>query len=81
MQATPKASMSRVIAVSAGWTTWLMSESSQPTMETSSGTEKPICCATPRPVTASRSLSKTIAVGGLGEERSFRVARAPLSAL
>ena len=57
----PYAAMSRVIAVRGGWTTWLMSESSHPTIETSSGTEKPICCATPRPVTASRSLSNTIA--------------------
>ena len=64
--AMPNAWMSRVIAVSGGWTTWLMRESSHPTIETSSGTEKPICWATPRPVTASRSLSKTIAVGASG---------------
>ena len=72
--------MSRVIAVSGGCTTWLISESSQPMIETSSGTTKPICWATPRPVTASRSLSKTIALGRLGDESSRRVARAPLSA-
>ena len=77
----PYAVMSRVIAVRGGWTTWLISESSHPTMETSSGTENPICCTTPSPVTARRSLSKRIALGGAGEESSFRVARAPLSAL
>ena len=69
--------MSRVIAVSGGCTTWLMSESSQPMMDTSSGTAKPICCATPSPVTARRSLSKRIAVGGSGEtEEPPRLARA-----
>ena len=69
--------MSRVIAVSGGCTTRLMSESSQPISERSSGTENPICCATPRPVTARRSLSKMIAVGGFGDESSRRVARRP----
>src|SRR3990172_2727249 len=76
---TPYWVMSRVIAVSGGCTTWLMRESSQPTIDRSSGTTKPICCATPRPVTARRSLSKMIAVGGSGDDRSLRVARAPLA--
>ena len=51
------------MAVSGGCTTWLISESSQPMIDRSSGTARPICCATPSPVTARRSLSKTIAVG------------------
>ena len=41
--ARPYAPMSRVIAVSGGWTTWLIRESSQPTIDRSSGTAKPIC--------------------------------------
>ena len=49
--------MSRATAVSGGWTTWQIRESSHATIETSSGTEKPICCAAPSPVTPSTALS------------------------
>src|SRR4051812_23156281 len=47
---TPYAWMSRVIDVSGGCTTCEISESSQPTIETSSGTDRPMCWTTPRPV-------------------------------
>ena len=80
MQASaPYSEMSRLTVVSGGCTTWQRSESSHATIETSPGTENPICCATPSPVTARTSLSYAIAVGGSGSDRSWRVARAPLS--
>lgn len=49
--------MSRLSAVSDGWTIWHNGESSQATMDNSSGTLRPISWATAKPAIAITSLS------------------------